>query len=68
MKEQSHNIRLALYRHCTTYAISDLAFFLKVKENIINILEISAKFSLREWKRYETKVAEEYCWAITHKV
>jgi hypothetical protein len=48
----------------SSFAISDNAVFFKVK--MINISETRAKFSLREWQRNETMVAEEYCWAITH--
>jgi hypothetical protein len=33
---------------------------------IITLLKGAPNFSLREWKRNETKVAEEYCWAVTH--
>jgi hypothetical protein len=47
------------------YAISELHNFLKskiVKEIFFNAHHF---FFLREWKRSEMEVDEEYCWAIT---
>ena len=38
---------------------------MKQKIKLWRFLKGLPKFSLRERKRSETKVAEEYCWAIT---
>ena len=37
----------------------------KVENWNSNIFKRLPKFSLREWKRSEMKVVEEYCWAMT---
>ena len=48
------------------YAISDLQNFQKVSNNLKKkFLKGAPCFSLREWKHGDTKVEEEYCWAIT---
>jgi len=48
-------------RHCPTTQFQTYTFFYERKN--WNIEE--PNFSLREWKRSEKKLAEEYCWAIT---
>jgi hypothetical protein len=52
------------YRHSLTKAVSDKLFQRHLK-NEIAFLKRALNFSLWEWKCKETKVAEEYCWAIT---
>jgi hypothetical protein len=42
-----------------SYTISNLRNSKKAKK------KRASNYSLREWKRSETKVTEEYCWAIT---
>ena len=49
---------LCRHSHSSTYVISDLNNFEKVKK-WNNFLKPT-----RTWKRCETRVAEEYCWAI----
>ena len=47
-------------------AVSDSS---NLKERTIEIITVFKSVSnvfLRDWKRRETKVAEEYCWVITH--
>jgi hypothetical protein len=41
---------------------------LKIKSRNKKFLECVPKVSVREWKRNEMKVTEEYCWAITRTV
>jgi hypothetical protein len=45
-------------------ANSTLGNFAKVKNKII-LFKVASNFSLRQWKRSETKVAEEYCRTTT---
>jgi hypothetical protein len=45
-----------------------MQFFKKYKIWNNNIFEMRTEFSLREWKRNQTIVVEEYCWAITQAV
>jgi len=40
-------------------------FFKEVKFDVTTVLGGEPRSSLREWKRNGTKVAEEYCWALT---
>ena len=51
-------------RHSPTCALSDLWNFKKV-EKWNNTFETGQNFSLWRRRRNDTKVAEEFCWAIT---
>jgi hypothetical protein len=53
------------YRNSSTYAISGLHTFIKVKNEKVTFLDGPPNVSLREKKRNERKMAVEYCWAIT---
>ena len=62
------NVKLADFlttkrRHSPTDAISDLSNLKNKKKAFFFKLEPYCSF--RGWKRNETKLAQEYCWAIT---
>jgi hypothetical protein len=50
----------------SSYAVSDFSNFQESKRTErVTFLNKALNFFLRELKRNETKVVEEYCWAIT---
>ena len=58
------SVCLSQYDRCHTQTLPGLWNFKQFKYNVF--LKSGTNFSLRKRKLNETKLAEEYCWAITH--
>ena len=55
------------YRHSPTYKIQITKFLGRKRKLKKKFLKGASNFSVREWKPFDVKVVEQYCWALTQR-